>query len=227
MKKGWQIILGFCVALWLVAASFMWVLSPNVTHTMAGRTVNTQLSGLDRDYLVHIADETLAFSLGDENADLPIGTDDRVAFTPEILSHLRDVRVVFQGAIVFAVVMTVAVIALMVVNGRKGGRRPIGRALVGGSLGAVATVTLLAVIGIMNFNALFAAMHKLFFADGTWTFANDSLLICALPQPFWMMCALTWAVALVILCVAALIVGLVLRRKKNYFTKSDTAPASR
>ena len=41
--------------------------------------------------------------------------------------------------------------------------------------------------------AFFSAFHGLFFAEGTWTFPSDSVLIRLFPESFWTMAGVTWA----------------------------------
>ena len=71
---------------------------------------------------------------------------------------------------------------------------------------------LLVVVGVVAFDALFAAMHAIFFEEGTWQFSYDSLLIRALPTGFWMGCAAVWAAALILLCLLSILVGVLARR---------------
>ena len=53
-------------------------------------------------------------------------------------------------------------------------------------------VVLALLVGVTDFNAFFAWFHSLFFADGTWTFPYEALLIRVFPLPFWITAAATW-----------------------------------
>jgi integral membrane protein (TIGR01906 family) len=209
-------ILGFVLTvltvLWLVAASFMVVLTPPVTHQLAEATVDTADSTQGHDYLVQMADATRAYCVGGSAASLPQGPDDRTQYTPSVMQHLSDVRGVFIGAQVFAAVVTVLLAVALIVRARKSGRRSLGRALEVGGVVAVVLVAMLFAAGAANFDALFTMVHEIFFKAGSWLFNADSLLICALPQPFWMGCGIVWAVALAVLCAASVIVGHLLLR---------------
>jgi hypothetical protein len=55
-------------------------------------------------------------------------------------------------------------------------------------------------------------MQENFFADGTWTFAADSLLICTYPEAYWLGMAIAWAVTLVFLSVLVSTIGFLLRK---------------
>ena len=114
--KTLSFITGLVLALWLIAVSFMVVLSAPVTHVLADMTVDTSGSIHSHEYLVSIAEAARAFSLGDDAAPIPQGTDDRIAFTPDVIGHLLDVRGVFIAAIVFFWVITTATIVVLVLN---------------------------------------------------------------------------------------------------------------
>jgi uncharacterized membrane protein len=84
---------------------------------------------------------------------------------------------------------------------------------VGGVIPLVLALVL-SLVGALNFRALFSALHKLLFVDGTWTFSYDSLLICTYPTQFWVGMGIVWVVALVFLSVFFLVLGFRLRRSK-------------
>ena len=201
------------LALALVGVSFMVVLTPAVTHNLAETHVSTEASGLSREYLVQIADATRAFALGDDAAELPLGSDERLAFTPEVISHLLDVRAVFIAIEVATILLVLLVAALLTMTQQKWGTRALARTLINGGAIPLILALVLIMAGVTDFDALFTAMHGLFFAEGSWTFSYDSLLISALPLPFWMGCAVVLAVTLVILCVSSIVIGLILRRR--------------
>lgn len=201
------------VAAALVGVSFMVVLTPAVTHNLAAATVDTETSGLPHDYLVGIADKTRAFSLGDDAAELPIGDDERVAFTPDVISHLLDVRSVFIAVEYVSIALIVLAAGLLTWIYMKRGSKALTMTIAISGAIPLLLALLIAIIGIMDFDALFAAMHRMFFAEGSWTFSRDSLLICALPLPFWMGCAAVWAIAILTLCAASVITGLIMLRR--------------
>ena len=206
--------LSVLVAVWLAAASFMVVLNPVVTHQLAEATVDTAHSTLSHDYLVATADKARAFALGDDHAGLPRGADDRVAFTPDAISHLLSVRAVFSAVIVIFEIASALVLIIGIPLLTAHRLRLLGSALIAGAAGLMAITAACAIAAwATSFDALFEAMHHLFFVKGTWAFAEDSLLICALPEHFWSGCALVWAAALILLCALATVAGVLLRRR--------------
>jgi integral membrane protein (TIGR01906 family) len=193
----------------------MVVLSPPVTHILASINVDTANSQLDHDTLVATADAVRDFSLGNDNAPLPKGTNERVAITPDAISHLLDVRAVFIGMEIAAAITTVLFLLLLVYLLKKRGRQALAKPLIIAGIAPLALTLVLAILATVNFYALFAAMHSLFFADGTWTFAYNSLLICALPTNFWIGCAAIWAVTLVLFCAVSVVVGIRCRGERR------------
>jgi integral membrane protein (TIGR01906 family) len=143
---------------------------------------------------------------------MPEGNDERTAFTPDAVSHMKDVRYVIEGVQILTLVLVVLLVAVSVLAARARGLLSVASGLFFGGIGAVAGTLVLVIAGALNFDALFTAMHEVFFADGTWTFAADSLLICAYPEAYWLGMAITWAVVLVLLSILVSTVGFFLRR---------------
>jgi integral membrane protein (TIGR01906 family) len=209
---GLTIFLIILTMLWLLGISFRVVLLPPVTTMLAEDNVNSGLSALEHAQLVEVAQAGRAFVVGERGAVLPEGTDERVAFTPDVVSHMEDVRYVLQGVEIVTLVLTVLMLVAALVSLRRAGRAILGAGLFGGGIAAVVLTLLLVVFGVLSFDTLFAGMHGLLFAEGTWTFAEDSLLICAYPLGFWIGMAVVWALALVLISAAAALLGFLLRR---------------
>jgi integral membrane protein (TIGR01906 family) len=209
--------LGVClVSLWLLLASFMVVLSPPVTHLLAEQTVDMRNSQLSSDYLVRIADDTRAYCAG-LAVELPLGSDERLAFTPAVMAHLDDVRTVFVACQWAAALLTLALAGYLLAIRRRAlspaGKKLLSQVLALGALIPLVLVALLAVIGFLSFDLLFSSLHRVLFAEGSWLFASDSLLIRALPEPFWLGCAIVWALSLLLLGAITLLLALRLRRR--------------
>jgi integral membrane protein (TIGR01906 family) len=194
---GLTILLAVITMLWLFSASFRVLLFAPVTSSLAENTVNDRLSALNHERLVEVAEAGRAFVAGERGATLPEGDDSRVSFTPDVVGHMEDVRYVLQGTQIAVLVLTVLWAVMLLFPGRRAGRATMGAGLFFGGIAAVVVALLLTVVGGVSFDALFTGMHQIFFAEGTWTFAEDSLLICAYPLAFWVGMGITWAVTLV------------------------------
>ena len=76
-----------------------------------------------------------------------------------------------------------------------------------GGIVVLAAFAALGIWALVDFNGFFSAFHGVFFSQGNWTFAYDSLLICALPTAFWMGMGILWLVVSVVLCAICIMVG--------------------
>jgi uncharacterized membrane protein len=83
-------------------------------------------------------------------------------------------------------------------------RRAIGWVLRAAAWGTLALVAASVAFGAADFERFFSAFHGLFFAAGTWTFPEGSLLIQLFPEPLWAAFGALWAAG-VLLGVAALL----------------------
>jgi integral membrane protein (TIGR01906 family) len=209
---GFVIFLAVLTVIWLFGASFRVLLFAPVTSFLAENTVNDGLSSFDHSQLVEVAEAGRAFVVGERGAELPEGDDARVSFTPDVASHMRDVRYVLQGVQIAVLVVTILLAVVLIFPGRRRGRAAMGNGLFLGGVAAIVVALLFALIGGINFDALFTAMHRVFFAEGSWTFAEDSLLICAYPLAFWVGMGIIWAIVLVFLSAFIAAVGFLLGR---------------
>ncbi|MDR1713642.1 MAG: DUF1461 domain-containing protein [Coriobacteriales bacterium] len=213
----WRVLLTALLAFWLLGASFALLLLTPVTHLLAEVTVNADDSAYDHDTLVGFADEGLRFCLGFDLEQIPLGDDDHTSWTADVVSHMLDVRAVFQGALLLVGLVTLTLAVGLPLYARYQGVARLGRLLrIAGIIPLVLTVVL-SVVGAIGFEALFTAMHKLFFTEGSWTFAYDSLLICTYPTTFWIGCAIIWAAALLLMSTTSILLG-------HYLSKRNSNP---
>ncbi len=101
------------------------------------------------------------------------------------VSHMVDVRTVTTGALqvwIVALIVALGSFAALALWGPAGALR--GALLMGTGLTIILYLGLVAYIAI-NFDALFVQFHKIFFADGTWTFLWSDSLIRLFPIQFW------------------------------------------
>lgn len=106
-------------------------------------------------------------------------------FLTREVGHMADVKGVivmaFLAGLVLAVIM---IIGMVYLAGRSvGGIR---RALFAGSIATLALILALGVLAVTGWEQFFTEFHRIFFADGTWTFYTDDTLIRLFPSQFWM-----------------------------------------
>ncbi|MHA7269853.1 TIGR01906 family membrane protein [Arthrobacter sp. HLT1-20] len=129
------------------------------------------------DYLLNFAPPRYLGDLVQPNGD-PL-------FLAREVGHMADVKGVivmaFLVGLVLAIVMAIGMIYLA--KRSFGGIR---RALFAGSIATLALIVGLGIFAVTGWEAFFTEFHKIFFADGTWTFYTDDTLIRLFPSQFWM-----------------------------------------
>ncbi len=151
-------------------------------------------------------------------ADLVIGPPDfdvEVSGQPVLSdrerSHMRDVRGVFAGFGLLAVVAAVIVVGGVLGARRLGHPERAWRAVRGGAVALIAGVVVAGAVALVAFDAAFEIFHRLFFPGGSYTFdPGTERLVQLFPFAFWS--ETTMAVGGVIV-VLAVVVALVAGRR--------------
>lgn len=145
------------------------------------------------------------------NSSSIIAFGEEMTLPEDALSHLDDVWRVLQP--VYALyVLAVAIAAASAWQASRAWASPLVRRAAGRALFAAGAIVLAAFLAfgvwaILDFNGLFALLHSLFFAEGTWTFSYESLLICMYPLPFWMGMGVIWLAVTVAGCAGCIAYG--------------------
>jgi len=201
-----QPLLMICLVLSLIGGSLMVVLLPQFTAFWSSRLSDIESSAVSPDELHQTAVDGLRYVAGGQD-NMPRGDDPRTAFPEDVISHMRDVRSVFTVARIITLVASVAAACLSAALLRHRQKTRLGNLLSLSGIITLALVSVMVIFGWVNFDALFTSMHEILFADGTWTFSHDSLLITAYPFDFWVAMAATWAAILIFLCLAMIVLG--------------------
>lgn len=145
------------------------------------------------------------------NSSSIIAFGEKTTLPEDALSHLDDVWRVLQP--VYALyILAVAIAAASAWRASRAWASPLVRRAAGRALFAAGAIVLAAFLAfgvwaILDFNGLFALLHSLFFAEGTWTFSYESLLICMYPLPFWMGMGVIWLAVTVAGCAGCIAYG--------------------
>ena len=141
-----------------------------------------------------------------ERATLDDGTP---ALTDRELRHMRDVRTVMTGLFAAWGLALVVATASAVALWRSAGGRAAARAFARGADITLVAIVLAGLAMVLDFGALFASLHGVFFAGGSWRFPPGSTLVTLYPQTFWMVAGATAAVLIVL---QAVLIAVVMRR---------------
>lgn len=156
---------------------------------------------MDASATVDVPAAALAFAAADETYVL----------TPDAISHLDDVYAVVQTATALLVFLAAVALVCCIAVGKRSGARSLGGVLMAAGVLVLALFVALGAWAALDFNGFFAAFHSLFFANGTWTFSYDSLLITMYPTAFWMGMGAVWLVTTCLLSILCVVVGKRLR----------------
>lgn len=136
---------------------------------------------------------------------LPATIAGRPAFDPSSVRHLKDVRDVLVPALRLSAGLGIALAVWALLRRRTAaGRRLVasacraaGLVLLGSALTGIAAA-------VVDFDGFFGWFHTLFFAEGTWVFPAEALLVRLFPIPFWIAAGLVWG-AIVLACAIVLV----------------------
>lgn len=132
--------------------------------------------------LVDLHRRTLAYVLG-EAAALPPSPTRGDFYSPAERSHLADVRGVFLGARLAALVGLATLAWLLA---RRGGGRAALRLVRAGAVASAAAVLILAGAAAVAFDAMFLLFHQVFFPQGNFLFdVRSSNLLTLYPEAYF------------------------------------------
>lgn len=147
-----------------------------------------------------------------ENVDMLLAqASDTYVLDPEAIEHLDDVFRVLATAEPVVLGVFIAAVLTAVGVGCASGRRTFGTVLLCAGLGTIAAFAILGIWAAIDFEGLFAVFHSLFFAQGSWVFSADSLLITMYPEPFWIGMGAIWLATTIAVSAVSAIAGFALR----------------
>ena len=194
--------IGLATAIVIVAVTIVPFLSAQWVAFEQGRAQATAWTGYTTEELRVATDAILA--------DLVFGGDFTVEVSGQPVlnererAHMGDVRSVFRGLWILAVVSVVVLVAAS----RLADRRRAWRAVRGGAIGLSVAVVIAGVVGFFAFDRLFEAFHTIFFPAGSYLFdpATDRL-VQLFPFAFWDETAMVVGVAIIAVAVVVAVVA--------------------
>lgn len=128
------------------------------------------------------------------------------------VDHLQDCIPVFvtsRIAIILSLVFALVGVLLLIIRRQ---RKLAGWILFATPLAVIAIIAALGIWAFVDFDSLFTALHGLFFANGTWIFPADSLLITLFPEAFWMGMGVVWVFISILACLLVSLIGHFVKR---------------
>lgn len=141
------------------------------------------------------------------------GASEMYCYSPQTIEHLDDCYNLARFAYPLIAAMAIVGVVLLVFTGITGRKRAVGRVLLASGIVVLVAFVGLGVWAALDFTGFFTLFHNVFFSQGNWTFPYDSLLICALPTPFWAGMGVVWLAVAVLASVLSLVIGARLVRR--------------
>ncbi|WP_354230292.1 TIGR01906 family membrane protein [Arthrobacter bambusae] len=105
-------------------------------------------------------------------------------FTDSEVAHMADVKLVILSSFGAGLLLIIlSIIAILYLRKRSNGG--IRRGLFAGSIVTLVIIIGLAVLAALSWQQFFTEFHRIFFANGTWTFSLEDTLIRLFPGQFW------------------------------------------
>lgn len=198
-----SVLIGLATAIVIVAVTILPFLSPQWVAFEQGRAQATAWTGFTTEELRVATDAILA--------DLVFGGDFTVEVNAQPVlnereqAHMADVRSVFRGLWILAVVSVV----VLVVASRRADRGRMWRAVRRGAIGLSIGVVIAGVVGFFAFDRLFELFHTIFFPAGSYLFdPTTDRLVQLFPFAFWDETAMVvGAVIIAVSVVVAIVAG--------------------
>lgn len=213
-----SVLIGFAAALVIVAVAILPFLTPQWVAFEQDRAQATAWTGFTTSELRVATDGILA--------DLVVGGDFDVQLSGVPVlndrerAHMSDVRTVFRGLWILAIVSAVVLVAVALA--RRGDATRTWRAVRRGALGLAVGVVIAGVIGLIAFDRLFEVFHEVFFPAGSYLFdpATDRL-VQLFPFQFWQETAIVVGGVIIAL---ALVVAFIAGRRAHRDPVIQTGP---
>jgi integral membrane protein (TIGR01906 family) len=178
---------------------------PAFTEYVSVWTGGPESTGLDVETHVATAERVRAFVISG-SGELPAEVGGREGFDERTVAHLDDVRVVVRAVRALTGVAAALLAGWAAWCLARGRTTAMSRGLRAGAILAGALALLGLLLALADFDVAFALFHRMFFAEGTWTFSADSLIIQLFPLGFWASAGVALAVW-VTLCVVLMVWG--------------------
>jgi integral membrane protein (TIGR01906 family) len=216
-----SILIGLATAIVIVTLAVLPFLTPQWVAFEQGRAQAVAWTGFSAEELQTSTDAILTDLVFGGSFDVQV--DGTPVLNPREQAHMADVRTVFRGLWVLAVISVV----VLVVASRRADRAGTWRAVRGGAIGLTIGVVIVGVVGLVAFDRLFEFFHEVFFPAGSYLFdpATDRL-VQLFPFQFWDETAMVVGIVVIAASLAvAAVAGRRARRSGTARTTTELATA--
>lgn len=207
MKQVLNVVGALALGMGIVGLSVLLVLASSFTYPwFSGDVVNS--ANLSPERISENYRAVIRYCLLPWSGDFTIP---HLRFSEAGAQHFAEAKAIFQGFIWSGVIGAVVAWIALLVNWQR--NRAWG-GLVAGGTGVLATIVMLGVIFITDFNRAFVIFHQIAFNNELWIFdPRTDPIINYLPESLFMANAFAILVLMVIGAMACIVVGLRLRRR--------------
>jgi integral membrane protein (TIGR01906 family) len=190
-----SILIGLATAVVVVTAAILPFLTPQWIAFEQERANASAWTGYTTDQLRTATDAILSDLLFGP-PDFAVEVDGAAVLAERERGHMRDVRTVFTGLWILAG----ASLVILVVASLRLERAIVWRTVRRAALALAGAVTVIGVVALVAFDALFDLFHRIFFPGGSYTFDPASeLLVQLFPFAFWQETAMVVGLEIVVL----------------------------
>jgi len=208
----------------VIAIAIIPFLSPAWVSFEQGRTGAAALTGYSPTEL-STATNAILHDLVIGPPDFAVAVNGAPVLQERERAHMRDVRGVFAGFALLAIVAGVALVVLVIGARRMGHPERPWRAVGAGMRGLIVGVVAAGVVATLAFDAVFELFHRLLFPGGSYTFdPRTDRLVQLFPFDFWSETTIVLAVVIVVMAaVVAVVAARRARRQEHVSAAGVTA----
>ncbi len=154
-----------------------------------------------------------------------VNQDGTKLFQDSEVAHMADVKLVILSSFGAGLLLIIlSIIAILYLRKRSNGG--IRRGLFAGSIVTLVIIIGLAVLAALSWEQFFTEFHRIFFANGTWTFSLEDTLIRLFPGQFWIDAGIVIGALVFLVATVTFIFTWPTKRRRGADTTADQSEVS-
>jgi integral membrane protein (TIGR01906 family) len=191
----------------VIAIAILPFLTPAWVSFEQGRTHAAELTGYSPAQLA-VATNAILHDLVIGPPEFAVTVDGTPVLDAREQAHMRDVRGVFAGFGLLAVVAAAGLVVLAVGARRMGHPERAWAAIAAGMKGLIVAIVVAGIVATVAFDAAFELFHRLFFPGGSYTFdPRTDRLVQLFPFDFWSETTIVLGVVIVVIAACLAVVA--------------------